>query len=257
MYHYAVRRQKNKSDLCSAVKLFKASMQGDLDLLREMKVIRSGGGGCSNNELPDTVAGANGQEEIVDKFREVYSALYNSAGTQAEMDELRTKVAMLITVDSVAEVNKLTGAKVKEAVGMMKARKGDVSGGYTSDALLNGPDILFDQLAAIFRSWLMHGTVTMSLLACAFLPLLKSSLKAPADPGSYRAIAGSSLLLKLFEKVILLVWGNLLATDSLQFGYKPGTSTTQCSWLVQQVVGHYLRNGSPPYSDSARLLQGI
>ena len=171
-----------------------------------MKVIRSGGGGCNDIELPDTVAGANGQDEI----------------------ELKAKVARLISVDSVAKVNKLTGAKVKEAVSMMKPGKGDVSGGYHSDALLHGPDILFDQLATVFRSWLIHGTVTMSLLACAFLPLLKSSLKDPADPGSYRAIAGSSLLLKLFEKVILLIWGGFLATDILQFGYKPGTSTTQC-----------------------------
>ena len=101
-------------------------------------------------------------------------------------------------------------------------------------------------LANIFRSWLLHGTVTLSLLACAFLPLLKSSLKDPADTGSYRAIAGSSLILKVFEKVILLVWGHLLGTDSLQFGFKADTSTTQCTWLVQEVIGHYLRNGSHP-----------
>ena len=109
--------------------------------------------------------------------------------------------------------------------------------------VLNAPDTLFDQLAALFP---VHGTVSLSLLACTFLPLLKGQLKNPADPGSYRAIAGSSLLLKLFEKVILLIWGSLLASDILQFCYKPGTSTTQCSWLVHEVVGHFLRNGCHP-----------
>ena len=97
-----------------------------------------------------------------------------------------------------------------------------------------------------YCSWLIHGTVTFSLLACAFFPLIKSSLKDPADAGSYRAIAGSSLILKLFEKVMLLVWGHLLGTDSLQFGFKADTSTTQCSWLVQEVMGQYLRNGTNP-----------
>ena len=53
---------------------------------------------------------------------------------------------------------------------LMKLGKGD--------AILNGPDMLFDQLASVFRSWLVHGTVT-SLLDCAFLPLLKSALKDP------------------------------------------------------------------------------
>ena len=243
-YHYAVRRLKRKADLIRAQNLFEASMLGDLDLLKEMKTIR--GGGNSQTELPDTVAGANGQDEIVEKFREVYCSLYNSAGTQEEMSELKTKVAELIRMDSIHEVRKVTGAKVKEAVNMMKSCKGDVSRGYTSDALLHGPDILFDQLASVFRSWLVHGSVSISLLACAFLPLLKNSLKDPSDTGSYRAIAGSSLILKLFEKVILLIWGHFLGSDSLQFGYKSGTSTTHCTWLVQEVFGHFLRNGSHP-----------
>ena len=79
---------------------------------------------------------------------------------------------------------KITGEKVKEAAGLMKSGKADVTGGYSSDAILNGPDILFDKLAAVFRSWCVHGNVTPSLLACAFLPLLKSALKDPSDPGS-------------------------------------------------------------------------
>lgn len=244
-YHYAVRRLRKKSDKIKAEKLFVASMEGDINLLNEMKKIRCGVD--SSTELPDTVDGANGQEEIVDKFRTVYSSLYNSAGTQEEMANLHEKVSQLIRVDSVIEVNKVTGLKVKEAVSLMKPMKGDISGGFTSDALINAPDILFENLASVFRSWLLHGTVSLSLLACAFLPLLKSSLKDPADPGSYRAIAGSSLLLKLFEKVVLLIWGPLLAADSLQFGYKPGTFATQCSWLLQENIGHYLSSGSQPH----------
>ena len=109
---------------------------------------------------------------------------------------------------------------MKQAVSKMKPGKGDVSESFTSDAILNAPDLLFDLLAAVFRSWLVHGTVTPSLLACAFLPLLKSSLKNPAEVKSYRAIAGSSLILKLFDQVVLLLWGHLLQSDPLKFGYK-------------------------------------
>ena len=182
----------------------------------------------------------------MDKFREVYSTLYNSSGSQGAMEQLRQHVQSLIGPGSMAQVAKLTGQAVKEAAGLLKPGKTDVSGGFSSDALLNAPDILFDLLASVFRDWIVHGTITATLLACAFLPLLKSSLKNPADTSSYRAIAGSSLILKLFEKTVLLIWGDLLSSDDLQFGYKKGTSTTQCSWLVQEVVGHYLREGSHP-----------
>ena len=42
------------------------------------------------------------------------------------------------------------------------------------------------------------------------------------------------------------MWGHLLTSDSLQFGFKRKTNTTQCSWLVSEVVQHYLQNGSNP-----------
>ena len=69
-------------------------------------------------------------------------------------------------------------------------------------------------------------------------------MKDPADIKSYRAIAGSSLILKLLEKVILIIWGRFLTRDGLQFGYKAGVSTTECTWLVQEVVQHYFGNGN-------------
>ena len=191
-----------KKDLLKAKRLFTASMEGDFHLLKEMKLIR--GGKSVVSDLPETVAGANGEEEVVGKFREVYSSLYNSSESETEMSALLETVSTLIGDDSLGEVRRVTGSKVKEAVGHLKPQKMDVSGGFASDSLLHGPDVLFDLLALIFRSWLIHGTVTPSLLACAFLPLLKSSLKDPADTGSYREIAGSSLILKIFEKVILL-----------------------------------------------------
>ena len=102
--------------------------------------------------------------------------------------------------DAITEVNKITGAKVKEATCKMKPGKSDVSDGYSSDALLHGPDILFDCLSMTICSFLIHGTVTTCLLVCAFLPLLKS-LKDPAKTDSYRAIAGSSLILKLMGRL--------------------------------------------------------
>ena len=46
-------------DLIRAKKLFEASLQeGDIDLLKEMKRIKSGG--SMQEDLPDTVDGANG-----------------------------------------------------------------------------------------------------------------------------------------------------------------------------------------------------
>ena len=244
-YHYAVRRIQKKADLIRAQKLFEAAESGDVNLLSEMKKVRGGKKVC--HDLPDEVAGASGEVNIVDKFCTVYEELYNSSGSKEALSNMKKEISNDIELGDagVNEVNRITGDVVKAAACKMKPGKGDVSEGYSSDALLNAPDILFDQLALVYRSWLIHGTVTLNLLACAFLPLLKNSLKNPADTNSYRAIAGSSLLLKLFDQVVLLLRGHLLVSDELQFGYKEGYSTSQCSWFVNEVASYFLRKGTP------------
>ena len=104
--------------------------------------------------------------------------------------------------------------------------------------------MLFELLAGVFIYYLVHGSVTPQILSCAFLPLFKGGLKNLSKFGSYRAIAGASQLLKLFEYVILMVWGSSLDSDSMQFGFKAGVSTSQCTWLVNEVTTYYMRRGT-------------
>ena len=115
----------------------------------------------------------------------------------------------------------------------------------------------------MFQSWLLHGTVTRSFLACAFLPFLKV-LKDPSLTDSYKAVAGSSVILnfsktlvKLLDYVVLDIWGDCLVSDSLQFGYKRKTSTTECSWLVMTVADHFRRRGSPFFCATLDAKQGF
>ena len=243
-YHLAIRKVKKKADRIRSQKLLEASERSSIDLLLEMKKLRGGNKGIA--DLPESVGDVNGESNIVEKFCEIYKDLYNSAGSEEGMDKINSEIKELIArEDSVEEALKVTGSVVKEAACKLKPGKGDVSEGYTSDAILNAPDILFDKLASVYRSWLFHGSVSINLLSCAFLPLLKGSLKDPSDLNSYRAIAGSSLLLKLFDQVVLLLWGPLMASDPLQFGYKSGYSTSQCSWFVMEVASYFVRKGSP------------
>ena len=104
-------------------------------MLREMKRVKSGRGG--REELPQTVEGADSEEEIVDKFRTVYSTLYNCAVTKLGMDVLREKVKWMITPEDIGEVIKISTSAVKQAVNHLKARKSDILEGCTSDGALN------------------------------------------------------------------------------------------------------------------------
>ena len=240
-YHYAIRSVKRQEDAIRARRLWEANQNGPMDLIKEMKTVKAN----KVKKLPDTVEGKDSEEEIVEEFRKVYYELYNIEDDFTALEELKEALNIDISTErSAEEINKVTEDVVKEAAKRLKPGKGDVSGSYNSDLIKNCPDYFYFLLAAVFRSWLTHGTVTRSFLACAFLPLVKG-LKDPSLTASYRAVAGSSLVLKLLDYVILDVWGKQLASDLLQFGYKRGTSTTDCSWLVTSVADHFLRQGSP------------
>ena len=84
------------------------------------------------------------------------------------MEELQEKIQQLLkTEDSKHDVEKVTAKVVKQAVMKMKRHKMDISQGFSSNAVLNAHDLLFQLLAITLQDWLTHGTVTISILACA------------------------------------------------------------------------------------------
>ena len=44
--------------------------------------------------------------------------------------------------------------------------------------------------------------------------------------------------------MILLLEGDKLQTDQLQFGFQEGSGTVMCSWTATTVIEHYINNGT-------------
>ena len=108
----------------------------------------------------------------------------------------------------------------------------------------NGPDILFEKLSVAIRCFLIHGHITLFLLLATLLPIIKNKLGRIDVSTNYRSIALSSLVLKLIDWIILLLFGTTLGLDDLQFAYQAGSSTTMCTWAVVETISYFLRNGS-------------
>ncbi len=69
---------------------------------------------------------------------------------------------------------------------------------------------------------------------------LRSSL---CSSDNYRGIALCCSLCKLLDLIILDLYGNYLYTSDLQFGFKPGLSTTLCTAVYIETVDYYVRKG--------------
>ena len=111
-YHHALRRVRMAADKIQAQKLLEAAMLGGADWFQELKKTR---GGRVNPNLPEQVAGADGEQEIFEKFKDVYETLYNSANSAAEMVDIKATVQHRITEEDYEEVEKVRGTVVKMA----------------------------------------------------------------------------------------------------------------------------------------------
>ena len=90
---------------------------------------------------------------------------------------------------------------------------------------------------------MVHGRVATFLLVCTLIPLAKDNLSDLANSDNYRGIAIGSLVLKLFNWVVLLLEGPNLSVDQQQFSYQKAASTTMCTWAVSAVIEHYNNQG--------------
>ena len=68
------------------------------------------------------------------------------------------------------------------------------------------------------------------------------------DSNNYRGIALSSILGKLFDWVLYLSNSVIFESSNYQYGFKPGHSTVQCSFVVNETIQYYINNGSNVYS---------
>ena len=58
----------------------------------------------------------------------------------------------------------------------------------------------------------------------------------------------SSILLKIFDWRVILLFGKFIGKDELQFSYQKDCSTTMCTWLVVESVSFFLRNVNEVFS---------
>ena len=94
------------------------------------------------------------------------------------------------------------------------------------------------------KTYITHGHLTQTQAIYTLLPMIKDKLGKVSDSNNYRSIAISSVILKLLQWVIILLYKDSLHPDTLQFNYQPNCSTTMCTWMVIETIDYFLRNNS-------------
>ena len=201
---------------------------------------------CSPNATGNVIDGVS--EDIPTHFADIYNNLYNSVDDQEDVQKLYRRINKRINSRSLHDVSMVTPSIVSEAVGHLKSEKSDPSYDFSSDCLRNDLFVLFEQLATLFRIYLTHGHVSNILMLATLIPLIKDKLGDHCSSNNYRSIAISSLILKVFDWVIVILYSDKLAFDDLQFSYQANCSTNMCTWMVVETIDYFSRNGSEVFT---------
>ena len=93
-----------------------------------------------------------------------------------------------------------------------------------------------------------YAHVSDFLLVSMLIPLIKNKMGDVTDSNNYRSIAISSLVMKLYDLVIIQLFKENLYFDELQFGYQAEVSTAMCTWLTTETISYFIRNESEVFS---------
>ena len=176
------------------------------DLLKEVKRMR---GNKSKN--PTIVDGKVGDENISNHFSEIYEELYNSVISDDALGDLLKNINGGIGESDLIVVDLITTEVIKEAIGHLTKSKSDVDYDWKSDAFIYGMDALLHPLSVIFKTFLIHGHISSFLLLCALVPLIKDHQGDKTSSTNFRAIAISSIMMKIFDWILLILFGKNLA----------------------------------------------
>ena len=239
-YKYAIRRLNKSTEQIQNNAFLSSILHGkSRNIYKEVKKFRG-----QQRTVSSRIDGDVGSKQIADHFANKYQDLYGKCELGQDFTDLKNTINECLNDGDIEEVMSIDENVVKEALKRMKGGKEDVSFNFSSDCLINGPELLHKHLANLFRLFLLHGQVASILLLCSLIPIVKNKLGDLTSSENYRAIAKSSLILKLFDWVLLLSQGWKLSSDQLQFGYQSLSSTVMCTWAASSVISHFNRAGS-------------
>jgi len=234
-YHYAIRQvRRNRTEIIQERFAQCIINNNTRNFWTEVNKIK----GCNKGGVSNVVDGLSDCNQIANLFADKYEELYSSVVYNSdEMDAIKLDVNAAVDCfsrDCVVSFN-----DVSEAVNCLKFGKNDGFTGLSTNHIKYGPDELCMHISLLFSSMLVHGCAPSDFLISSIVPIPKGRNGSRFESGNYRGIALSSVLGKIFDRIILNRYADVLITSDSQFGFKKGRSTAMCTMVLKETIDYY------------------
>ena len=244
-YHLAVRNLKRKEDEMRA-NVMATSILGDKSrsFWTEVRKIRKNG-----STVCSQIDGLTNADDIANKFASKYQEVYNSVSYDSHrmntfLDKLQIDIAAECKQGNCSYSHAINVLDVQTALRHLKSGKNDGNLGYYTDHLINGTQKLHVHISLLLTSMVTHAFTPTEMLLSTIVPIPKDTRKSISDSANYRGIALSSCIGKLLDWILIKSNPHIFSSSDLQFAYKSDSSTTQCSFIVDETINYFTKHGS-------------
>jgi len=243
-YHKAIKKAKQQEKGIRYQRMAEAFDHSDkADFWVQVKKMKGGAGA-----RPSSIDGVTGEQAIAELFSEKYSALFNSVhSNEDDLATIKARNNELIREHQHRQCHLITANDVMRAIGKLKNNKQDGMKGLYSNHLKQGPWALVVHIARLFNCIIAHDVCPLDFCVSVMVPIPKNTKKSAQDSDNYRSIALGSILNKVLDKIIQLKCRQALRSCDYQFGFKDRHSTSQCSFVVNEIIQKFQNEGSPVY----------
>ena len=247
-YHYAIRYIHKNNESIKANRMANNLINNNTsNFWKDIKRVKG-----AKNVLTNMVDNVTGSENIGNLFADKYNELYNCVSFNSDemcrlIDQNSKDIVDICCKHKCNYSHVITHENVKQSIKLLKHNKSEGISQCNTNHLIYACDTLSVYLSLLFNSMLIHGVSPKMLLNATIIPIPKDKRKSLNDSNNYRAIALSSVISKVLDITILNSNREILDTCNLQFGFKKKHSTTQCTFVLNEVVQYYLNNDSDVY----------
>ena len=244
-YHYAIREARKKEKIIRATRMAESlSSHNCRDFWKEFKKRKT----FAN--IPTEIDNKKDGKDISELFADKFSDLFSSVKYEKkDMDETVLQINQCIhdtcKQGKCGYNHRVTMNDTLNAIGQLKGGKSDSSCDLTTDHLKNGTHRLYTMLSLLFQSFLYHGYAPSSMLRSAITPIIKDRKQSANNSDNYRGIAISSVMGKVLD--LLIINTQLVNSSQYQFGFKKGSSTSHCTFVVEECINYFTSNESSVY----------
>lgn len=198
----------------------------------------------------------NNPQDINYEWGKYFCDLYSPSADPSFSEEHKHSVETeLLTIKSI--VSPQTSSKHVVSVEMVQTalrscKKGKASGNddICYENVIYGGSLLIKVITQLFNYMITYSYTPSEMKNGVIVTLYKGGNKKKTDPNSYRAISLCSVILKLYEKVLLsfIEQDKKVTFNASQGGFQKKVNCLMTSFMLRECVNYGMEHHSPIYA---------